>query len=103
MVLENAIFPRLKKNYFKGWKKNLSISQMLTVVHGKVTFFLLDERKKKKYKFILDDNKNYKKLIIPKNIWYSFKNNSKNKSIIFNFIKKEHNKTKVVRAEKLKY
>ena len=73
---------------------------MLTVISGSVIFYLIDERVKnkvKKYKILIDSNKNYKKLIIPKDIWYSFKNNSKQKSIIFNFLNIEHKKTKVIR------
>ena len=93
-------FSEIKKNSLKGWKKNLSTHQMLTVVSGSVIFYLIDERVKnkvKKYKILIDSNKNYKKLIVPKDIWYSFKNNSKHKSIIFNFINIEHKKTKVIK------
>lgn len=93
-------FSEIKKNSYKGWKKNISTHQMLTVISGSVIFYLIDERVKnkvKKYKILIDSNKNYQKLIIPKNIWYSFKNNSKQKSIIFNFLNIEHKKTKVIR------
>ena len=93
-------FSEIKKNSYKGWKKNTSTHQMLTVISGSVIFYLIDERVKnkvQKYKILIDSNKNYKKLIIPKDIWYSFKNNSKQKSIIFNFLNIEHKKTKVIR------
>ena len=97
-------FSEIKKNDTKGWKKNLSTHQMLTVIHGSVIFFVIDDRIKnkiKKYKFLIDSNRNFKKLIIPKNVWYSFKSNYKDTSIIFNFLNTEHKKTKIIRKIKI--
>ena len=95
-------FSEIKSKNFKGLKKNLTTFQMLTVISGNVKFFLIDDRIKKKLtkkEFILDDNKNFKKLIIPKNVWYGFKNLSKKTSIIFNFLNYEHKKTKIITKE----
>ncbi len=95
-------FSEIKSKYFKGWKKNLTTFQMLTVISGKVQFFLIDDRNKKKIikiDYILDDNKNFKKLIIPTNVWYGFKGLGKKNSIIFNFLSYEHKETKIIRKE----
>ena len=91
-------FSEIKKNQTKGWKKNLTTNQMISVVYGKVVFYLIDDQNKKikKYKYMLDDNKNFKKIIIPPNIWYAFKNLNKDKSILFNFLNIEHKKTKII-------
>ena len=93
-------FSEIKSRAAKPWKKNLTTFQMITVISGRVKFFLIDDRilTKKIYKnFVLDDSKNFNKIIIPKNIWYSFENLSKRKSILFNFLNTEHVKTKIIR------
>ncbi|MDA9697645.1 cupin domain-containing protein [Candidatus Pelagibacter sp.] len=91
-------FSEIKKNQIKGWKKNRTTNQMISVIKGKVKFFLLDDRKKKinKLNLILDENKNYKKIIIPKNVWYAFKGVSDEKSILFNFLSIEHRNTETM-------
>ena len=91
-------FSEIKKNKIKGWKKNRTTNQMISVIKGKVKFFLLDDRKKKinKLNLILDENKNYKKIIIPKNVWYAFKGVSDEKSILFNFLSIEHRNTETI-------
>ncbi len=91
-------FSEIKKNQIKGWKKNRTTNQMISVIKGKVKFFLLDDRKKKinKFNLILDENKNYKKIIIPKNVWYAFKGISDEKSILFNFLSIEHRNTETI-------
>ena len=91
-------FSEIKKNQIKGWKKNRTTNQMISVIKGKVKFFLLDDRKKKinKFNLILDENKNYKKIIIPKNVWYAFKGMSDEKSILFNFLSIEHRNTETI-------
>ena len=93
-------FSEIKPGNVKPWKKNLTTFQMIAVISGRVKFFLIDDRilTKKIYKnFVLDDSKNFNKIIIPKNIWYSFENLSKKKSILFNFLNIEHVKTKIIR------
>ena len=91
-------FSEIKKNQIKGWKKNRTTNQMISVIKGKVKFFLLDDRKKKinKLNLILDENKNYKKIIIPKNVWYAFNGVSDEKSILFNFLSIEHRNTETI-------
>ena len=71
---------------------------MISVIKGKVKFFLVDDRKQniKRLNYILDENKNFKKIIIPKNIWYAFKGMGNEKSILFNFLSVEHRNTKII-------
>jgi dTDP-4-dehydrorhamnose 3,5-epimerase len=94
-------FSEIKKNYTKGWKKNKTTQQMISVISGKVEFYIVDDRKNKiiKKKYLLDDSKKYKKLIIPKNVWYAFKGLSTKRSILFNFLSIEHKKTKIFNKE----
>ena len=91
-------FSEIKKNTFKGWKKNKTTHQMISVILGKVEFHLIDDRKKKirEIKYILDEKKNYKKIIIPNNVWYAFKGIASKKSILFNFLNVEHKNTKTI-------
>ena len=91
-------FSEIKKNTVKGWKKNKTTHQMISVILGKVEFHLIDDRKKKirEIKYILDEKKNYKKIIIPKNVWYAFKGIASKKSILFNFLNVEHKNTKTI-------
>jgi len=93
-------FSEIKKKTKKGWRKNITTFQMISVIVGKVKFNLIDEKKNKKikYSFVLDNKKNFNKIIIPKGVWYSFENLSKEKSILFNFLNVEHNKTKMIRT-----
>ena len=44
------LFSEIKKNQIKGWKKNKTTNQLITVIKGKVKFYLIDDRKKKNYK-----------------------------------------------------
>ena len=91
-------FSEIKKSQSKGWKKNKTTNQLISVIKGKVKFYMIDDRKKKikTSNFILDENKNYKKIIIPKNVWYAFKGLGNEKSILFNFLSVEHKKTKII-------
>lgn len=91
-------FSEIKNNKIKGWKKNKTTNQMISVIQGKVVFYLSDDRKKKinNLKLILDDKKNYKIIIIPKNVWYAFKDLSGKKSVLFNFLSIEHKKTNII-------
>lgn len=92
-------FSEIKKNQIKGWKKNKTTNQLITVIKGKVKFYLIDDRKKNKIirkNYILDDNINYKKIIIPKNVWYAFKGINNDISILFNFLNIEHKNTKIL-------
>lgn len=92
-------FSEIKNGKFKGWKKNKTTNQLISVIKGKVKFYLIDDRKKKikRSHFILDENKNYKKIIIPKNVWYAFKGLDNEKSILFNFLSVEHKNTKIIK------
>ena len=40
-------FSEIKCNKIKNWKKNKTTNQMITVIQGKVMFYLSDDRKKK--------------------------------------------------------
>ena len=40
-------FSEIKSNKIKGWKKNKTTNQMISVIQGKVVFYLSDDRKKK--------------------------------------------------------
>ena len=58
---------------------------------------MIDDRKKiKRSHFILDENKNYKKIIIPKNVWYAFKGLD-NENLSYSILSVEHKNTKIIK------
>ena len=72
----------------KGWHKHKKSTSNLAVIHGLVKLVLFDGRIKSKTKDkvqILNLSEiNYYLITIPPGVWYSFKNISKEKTIIAN-------------------
>jgi dTDP-4-dehydrorhamnose 3,5-epimerase len=78
-----------KANTIKGWKKHLEMTQNLSVIQGKVLFVIYDDRSESQTyglinQFIMSPNDNYGLLIIPNNLWYSFKSISDCDTLIVN-------------------
>lgn len=74
----------------KGWKLHRVQTQNLIVPKGKIKFILYDSRKEslsknKIQEVILGVPNDFKKLIIPSGIWYSFKCISNDKGLVINF------------------
>jgi len=88
-------FSEIKKDQTKGWNLHTKYKCFLSVLSGSVTFNFEDNRlKSKTYKSkmkITLQKKNYGILIVPSNIWFTFKGN-KNNSIIVNALNYPHNK-----------
>ena len=88
-------FTWVKKSNFKGWKFHKEMKQNFCVPFGKLKLVLFDNRENSKTKglineIILDDSKNYKRVTIPKNIWYSFKCLSDPYCLLLNISNIEH-------------
>jgi len=107
-----AYFSKINNNVIKGWKFHKEMKQNFCVPFGKLKLVLFDNRENSKSKglineIILDDSKNYKRVTIPKNIWYSFKCHSDPYCLLLNISNIEHDplesKTLDINSTKIPY
>jgi len=98
-------FSEIKKQKTKGWNYHKRNSCAIAVPFGRVKFHLIDGRKKSKTfnkeLQILISKKNFKLLIIPPGIWFSFKSLDKI-SIVANLLNKIHSKTETKKSNIIK-
>jgi dTDP-4-dehydrorhamnose 3,5-epimerase len=85
----SEVFP----SKFKGWKLHKNMSQVMTVILGKVRFFIKYKKTKKIRKIDIGFPNNLKVIKIPKNCEYSFKCVGKTRAIIVNCTDKIYKKT----------
>ena len=71
---------------FKGWKYHKNRTQIITVIKGKIRFFLKKKIKDKPTFVDIEYPNNLYLLRIEKKTYYSFKSKSKSKSLIINLI-----------------
>ena len=86
---------KINNNVIKGWKFHKEMKQNFCVPFGQLKLVLFDNRENSQTKglineIILDDSKNYKRVTIPKNIWYSFKCLSESYCLLLNISNIEH-------------
>jgi len=91
-----AYFSRITPNNIKGWKKHMTTTLNLVVVHGIVKFIIYDDRPKSvtfgEFKVIkLSPKDNNSRLTISPGLWLAFVGISKHESIVLNIIDEEHN------------
>ena len=83
-------FSWILENKVKGWKKQKKNTMNLIVPVGSVRFvFFKDKISDGIFSIIIGEN-NYKRITVPPNLWYGFKNMSNKKSLIANLIDNEH-------------
>ena len=86
-------FTEIKKNKIKGWNYHKKNHCIITVPYGKVNFWFIDGRKNsssyQKENKIIIEKKNYKVILVPPKIWFSFKSLAKI-SIVANCINHPH-------------
>ena len=97
-VIKEVYFSKVKHNKIKGWKYHKKMTLRLCVPVGKVKFVFYDE---KNFLEITIGEKNYKLIIVPANIWFSFKGLSKVQSLIVNMPNILHSKNEQ-RTKKIK-
>ena len=90
-----AYYSKINGGVIKGWKYHKRIHQNFCVPYGKVKMVIYDDRENSKYKgcideIILDDSQNYCLLSMPPLLWYSFKSESENFSILSNIASEKH-------------
>lgn len=90
-----AYYSRINPGVIKGWKNHSLVHQHFCVPIGEVKIVIYDNRDESPSKgaideIILNDNSNYNLLSIPPNLWYSFKCESSNFSLLANIINFPH-------------
>ena len=85
-------FSRIKYNKIKGWKYHKKMRMELFVPIGQVKFVFFNHFTDK-FKEIIIGEKNYKKIIVPPKIWFSFKGLSRIESLVVNMSNIIHKKT----------
>lgn len=99
-----AYYSKINSGVIKGWKYHKRIYQNFCVPFGRVKMVVYDDREKSKYRgfideIILDDSQNYCLLSMPPLLWYSFKSESENFSILSNIASEKHDKNESINAE----
>lgn len=92
-------FSEINPNMTKGWNYHKKNTCLISVVIGKVKFFIFDPSKKKLLKIILSE-KNNKIIQIPSKLWFSFKSFS-SKSILINIIDNVHSSKETLKSKNI--
>ena len=98
-----SYFSLLLSGVVKAWKKHLKMTLNLIVPMGKVRFVFMDNDGLFRVETIGDNN--YARLTIPPGIWFGFKGDFENTSLVLNIANIEHSPDEVERKEvnKIKY
>ena len=99
-----AYFSKINKKIVKGWKSHKEMKQNFCVPYGKLKLVLFDNRINSNSKgvineIILSDDKNYIRVTIPENIWYSFKCLSDDYCLLLNIANIKHKKNESIQMD----
>ena len=94
-----AYFSTVGHNIIKPWKKHLKMTLNLIVPIGRVRFVFMDNDGLFREEIIGDGN--YVRLTIPPGIWFGFKGDYENTSLILNIANIEHSPEEIERKEAL--
>jgi dTDP-4-dehydrorhamnose 3,5-epimerase len=87
----------------KGWKLHKEVFQHMVCPEGQIQMVFYDSRENsktfKKIQSITFGEENYSLIIVPPNIWYSFKAVSKTHAMIANCITLPHNPTESITCD----
>ena len=76
-------FSWVQNNYIKAWKKHKVMTLNLVVPFGKVEFLFYDEGFNN-FKKIIISAENYKRITVPPDIWFGFKGQYEEFSLVVN-------------------
>jgi len=98
-----SYFSQIESNVVKAWKKHLKMTLNLIVPIGRVRFVFMDNDGLFREEIIGDGN--YVRLTIPPGIWFGFKGDYENTSLILNIANIEHSPEEIERKDisKIKY
>jgi dTDP-4-dehydrorhamnose 3,5-epimerase len=97
-------FSEIKKNKTKGWNLHKKNTCILSVPFGSVVFNFIDGRINKKthknVKKVVLSKKNFKIIVVPPGVWFSFKSLT-HISIVANCINKVHSDQETLKSDKV--
>lgn len=101
---KEVYFSFIKFKKIKGWKLHLKQTTIISVVFGKIKIVIFD----KNFNFLEEvilTSKSPSYVLIPPNVWYSFRGLNKSQSIICSLIDMLHNddEQKNLELSKIKY
>ena len=98
-----SYFSQIESNVVKAWKKHLKMTLNLIVPFGRVRFVFMVNDGLFREEIIGDGN--YVRLTIPPGIWFGFKGDYENTSLILNIANIEHSPEEIERKDisKIKY
>ena len=82
-TFKEAYFSKIKKNKIKAWKMHLKMTLNLIVAYGEVKFIFYSEKKNKFRKIILNQ-KNIRRLVVPPGIWFGFQGLDEKLNLLLN-------------------
>jgi len=98
-------FSEVLKNKIKGWNFHKKNKCLLIVPYGKVRFHFIDGRFNSssffKEKMVIVSKTNYKLILVPPGVWFSFKSLSK-LSLVANCLEKPHKEGETLKSNKIK-
>tara|TARA_Y100000768_G_C23803722_1_gene598461 strand:+ start:72 stop:509 length:438 start_codon:yes stop_codon:yes gene_type:complete len=97
-------FTKINYNQIKGWKKHTLMTMNLIVPVGNVEFVFYDDVNKE-FKSIIIGDDNYKRLYVPKGVWFAFRGINTGTNLIANFsnILHDDSEVKTQPLEKINY
>jgi len=93
---EEVYASSVKYNQIKAWKLHKKMTLNLVVLIGSVKFVFYDNNQFSSY-IIGEDN--YKRIVVPPNIWFGFKGLSKSLNLVINVANLIHHDQEVVRED----
>lgn len=86
----------------RAWKKQIKSKMFLIVLKGKVKFVLY---KNNSFKKKIINAKEFRRIFIPKNTWYGFKNMGRSKAMILSLMSQKYTKNNILQKDlkKLKF
>jgi dTDP-4-dehydrorhamnose 3,5-epimerase len=98
-----SYFSQVESGVVKAWKKHLKMTLNLIVPIGRVRFVFMDNSGLFREEIIGDNN--YVRLTIPPGIWFGFKGDFENTSLVLNIANIEHSSEEIERKElnRIKY
>lgn len=90
-----AYFSTIRPNAIKGWKLHRRMTMNLMVPKGEVTFVFFDEVDWNFKSHTIGDNYQFR-LTVPPNVWFCFKGNGDQESLVLNISDIEHDPNEAI-------
>ena len=102
IALKESYLSEIGAYEIRAWKKQIKSKMFLIVLKGKVKFVLY---KNNSFKKKIISAKEFRRIFIPKNTWYGFKNMGRSKAMILSLMSQKYTKNNILQKDlkKLKF